>query len=85
MTKEHVTVIGIDDLSGIRVQCSHCSGGVHMRLNGSAGKIPIVCPCCGKQWASKVQEWVSLVNVIEGLRNGDPNSEFTIRFEVDDG
>lgn len=86
MTKEHMTIVGIDDISAVQVDCSGCSGGIRIRLNGSASpNIPGNCPTCGQYWKGREEsKELKLVECIDVIRSSSDNSPMKIRFEIND-
>ena len=85
MTKEARIVFGLNDLVGVRFQCSKCQGEIVQRLNGLHWCLPRFCPMCevslDKEMVDRdgMDELVLLIRRLSKV--SDP--KIKLRFELD--
>ena len=85
MTKETRIVFGLNDLVGVRFQCSKCQGEVVQRFDGRHWRLPTSCPLCqvslDKEMVDRdgMDELVLLIRRLSKV--SDP--KIKLRFELD--
>jgi hypothetical protein len=91
MTREHILVLGLDEIQGIRLQCDLCNGAISFRLNETIN-IPQVCPGCrapfvDAQSFSDYEAITRLVVAVKTMREmaHQKRIKATLKLEFNDG
>jgi transcription initiation factor IIE alpha subunit len=87
MTREHILVLGLDEIQGIRLQCDLCKGAISFRLNETIN-IPQKCPGCGAHFVeassfSEYEAMMALVNAVKAMTS-QKKMKATLKLEVTD-
>ena len=85
MTKEARIVFGLNDLVGVRFQCSKCQGEVVQRFDGRHCRLPLACPLCLARWDERDSRRTECDELLLMMRNlcDRPDPHIDLRFELD--
>ena len=85
MTKETRIVFSLNDLVGVRFQCSKCQGEVVQRFDGRHWRLPTSCPLCYARWDERDSRRPELDELLLMMRTlaDRPDPKISLRFELD--
>ena len=85
MTKEARIVFSLEDMAGVRFQCSKCRGEVVQRFDGRHYRLPTSCPLCLARWDERDSRRTELDELLLMMQNlsDRPDPKISLRFELD--
>ena len=91
MTREHILVLGLDEIRSIRWQCDKCESSTSFKLNDSIS-LPQTCIGCGAEYVgpesfSELETAGVFIKALKALQHlaKDKKGKGTLKIECDDG
>jgi hypothetical protein len=90
MTREHILVLGLDEIRSIRWQCDKCESATSFKLNESIS-LPQTCHGCGAEYVgpesfSELETAGAFIKALKALQNlaNGKKARATLKIECDD-
>ena len=91
MTRQHVVVLGLEEIVGIRWECDTCHSAISFRLDQTV-QIPQGCPGCGAVFVdakafADYETVMRLINTVKDVRATGVQKRIkaTVKLEINDG
>ena len=85
MTREHILVLGLDEIIGVRLQCDSCKGAISFRLNETIN-LQQSCPSCGAAFvdAASFNEFQAMAKFVAAAKEigSHKRMKATLKLEV---